>query len=180
MMKLPAWYRTPTCQVVLVGITWSVKSRICTKLCSNFCIISFATPGMYQAVSNLGAGGTQNVTLSDTANGVHYGMFAISGLVSGGVCNRVYDQCTSLERTPTVSSSSSGTPTHFISWYSRICSLSRFSLVVKIQLSFLPSYAALPHIWPVFKHKARSGSLFSPVLFRASRQLSSGRLKAKS
>lgn len=42
---------------------------------------------MYQAVSNLGAGGTQNVTLSDTANGVHYGMFAISGLVSGGICN---------------------------------------------------------------------------------------------
>lgn len=45
---------------------------------------------MYQAVSNLGAGGTQDVTLSDTANGVHYGLFAISGLFSGGICNREY------------------------------------------------------------------------------------------
>jgi MFS family permease len=68
-MKLPAWYQTPTCQVVLVGIT------------------CFATPGMFSAVSNLGAGGTQDVALSDTANGVLYGMFALTGLVSGGICN---------------------------------------------------------------------------------------------
>jgi hypothetical protein len=134
---------------------------------------------MYQAVSNLGAGGTQNVTLSDTANGVHYGMFAISGLVSGGVCNRVYDQCMSSEGMPNVSSSSSGTPTHLISWYSRICSLPRFSLVIRIQACSLPSDTTLLHIWPVFKHKARSGSLFSLVRFRASRQLSYGQLKAK-
>ena len=134
---------------------------------------------MYQAVSNLGAGGTQNVTLSDTANGVHYGMFAISGLVSGGVCNRVYDQCMSSEGMPNVSSSSSGNPTHLISWYSRICSLPRFSLVIRIQACSLPSDTTLLHIWSVFKHKARSGSLFWPVRSRASRQLSYGQLKAK-
>ncbi|KAF8582939.1 MFS general substrate transporter [Ramaria rubella] len=68
-MKLPSWYTTPTAQVVLVGIT------------------CFATVGMFSAVSNLGAGGTQNVTLSDTANGVLYGVFALSGFVSGGICN---------------------------------------------------------------------------------------------
>lgn len=42
---------------------------------------------MFQAVSNLGAGGTQNVALSDTANGVLYGVFALTGLVSGGISN---------------------------------------------------------------------------------------------
>ncbi|KAF8530043.1 MFS general substrate transporter [Hysterangium stoloniferum] len=42
---------------------------------------------MTSALSNLGAGGTQDVSLSDTANGIHYGFFAIMGLVSGGVCN---------------------------------------------------------------------------------------------
>jgi hypothetical protein len=45
---------------------------------------------MFSAVSNLGAGGTQDVALSDTANGVLYGLFALTGLVSGGICNRVY------------------------------------------------------------------------------------------
>lgn len=42
---------------------------------------------MFSAVSNLGAGGTQNLTLSDTANGVLYGMFALTGLISGGIAN---------------------------------------------------------------------------------------------
>ncbi|KAH9830102.1 MFS general substrate transporter [Rhodofomes roseus] len=42
---------------------------------------------MFSAVSNLGAGGTQNLTLSDTANGVLYGLFAVTGLVSGGIAN---------------------------------------------------------------------------------------------
>lgn len=87
---------------------------------------------MYQAVSNLGAGGTQNVTLSDTANGVHYGMFAISGLFSGGVCNRVYYQCTPSENKLLNMSLSLGTPTHFVPWYPRICPLPWFSLVVSI------------------------------------------------
>ena len=53
-------------------------------------VFSFATVGMFSAVSNLGAGGTQDVSLSDTANGVLYGMFALTGLISGGINNRTY------------------------------------------------------------------------------------------
>jgi len=68
-MQLPTWYTTPTTQVVLVGIT------------------CFATVGMFSAVSNLGAGGTQDVALSDTANGVLYGLFAVCGLFAGGINN---------------------------------------------------------------------------------------------
>lgn len=56
-------------QVVLVGFT------------------CFATVGMFSAVSNLGAGGLQDTALVDTANGVLYGMFALTGLVSGGINN---------------------------------------------------------------------------------------------
>ena len=43
---------------------------------------------MFSAVSNLGAGGLQDTALVDTANGVLYGMFALTGLVSGGINNR--------------------------------------------------------------------------------------------
>ena len=43
---------------------------------------------MFSAVSNLGAGGLSDVALSDTANGVLYGCFAVTGLVSGGISNR--------------------------------------------------------------------------------------------
>ena len=43
---------------------------------------------MFSAVSNLGAGGTQDVALSDTSQGVLYGMFALTGLISGGINNR--------------------------------------------------------------------------------------------
>ncbi|CDO77572.1 hypothetical protein BN946_scf184926.g9 [Trametes cinnabarina] len=67
--KLPAWYTTPMAQVILVGIT------------------CFATVGMFSAVSNLGAGGLSDITLSDTSNGVLYGCFAVTGLVSGGINN---------------------------------------------------------------------------------------------
>lgn len=42
---------------------------------------------MFSAVSNLGAGGIQDVALSDTANGVLYGTFALTGLISGGINN---------------------------------------------------------------------------------------------
>ena len=42
---------------------------------------------MFSAVSNLGAGGLQDVSLSDTANGVLYATFAITGLISGGINN---------------------------------------------------------------------------------------------
>ena len=43
---------------------------------------------MFVAVVNLGAGGTEDVALSDMANGVLYGCFAIMGLFAGGVTNR--------------------------------------------------------------------------------------------
>lgn len=43
---------------------------------------------MYSAVSNLGAGGTQDVSLSDTSNAVLYAMFSLTGLVAGGINNR--------------------------------------------------------------------------------------------
>ncbi|RDX45382.1 MFS general substrate transporter [Lentinus brumalis] len=69
MVALPSWYTTPMAQVVLVGIT------------------CFATVGMFSAVSNLGAGGISDVSLSDTSNGVLYGVFAVTGLVSGGISN---------------------------------------------------------------------------------------------
>lgn len=42
---------------------------------------------MFSAVSNLGAGGTPDVVLSDISNGVLYGCFAIAGLFAGGVNN---------------------------------------------------------------------------------------------
>ena len=42
---------------------------------------------MYIAVTNLGAGGTEDVSLSDTSNAVLYAMFSITGLISGGINN---------------------------------------------------------------------------------------------
>lgn len=45
---------------------------------------------MYVAVTNLGAGGTEDVALSDTSNAVLYAMFSITGLVSGGINNCTY------------------------------------------------------------------------------------------
>ncbi|CAL1708425.1 unnamed protein product [Somion occarium] len=68
-LNLPAFYTTPLTQVILVGIT------------------CFATVGMFSAVSNLGAGGSQDVILSDISQGVLYGMFALTGLISGGINN---------------------------------------------------------------------------------------------
>ncbi|PCH44644.1 hypothetical protein WOLCODRAFT_123884 [Wolfiporia cocos MD-104 SS10] len=69
LIKLPAFYTTPMAQVVLVGIT------------------CFGTVGMYQAIGNLGAGGTGNISLFDIANGVLYGFFAVTGCISGGINN---------------------------------------------------------------------------------------------
>lgn len=45
---------------------------------------------MFTAISNLGAGGTHNIILSDTANGVLYGTLTLTGLISGGICNCDY------------------------------------------------------------------------------------------
>jgi hypothetical protein len=81
-------------QVVLVGTSMSRQLPplvVCTNAHPSSIwtgITCFATVGMFSAVSNLGAGGTQDVALSDTANGVLYGMFALTGLVSGGINNR--------------------------------------------------------------------------------------------
>jgi len=50
-------------------------------------IICFCTVGMFSAVSNLGAGGTQDITLTDTGNGVLYALFALTGLVAGSINN---------------------------------------------------------------------------------------------
>ena len=58
--------------------------------------ISFATVGMFSAVTNLGAGGLQDVSLSDTANGVLYATFALTGLISGGINNGSYTPINSL------------------------------------------------------------------------------------
>ncbi|KAF8517386.1 MFS general substrate transporter [Hysterangium stoloniferum] len=71
--SFPAWYTNPMTQVVLLGIT------------------CFCTVGMYSALNNIGAGGTQDISLSDTASGVLYGFFALTGLISGGICNG--EQC---------------------------------------------------------------------------------------
>src|SRR6266851_6029532 len=59
--------------------------------CASFFFVGitcFSTVGMFSAVSNLGAGGTQDTALSDISNGVLYGTFALTGLVSGGINNR--------------------------------------------------------------------------------------------
>lgn len=68
-IALPRWYTTPTTQVILVGIT------------------CFGTVGMFSALTNLGAGGQQDVSLSDSSNAVLYGLFSLTGFVSGGICN---------------------------------------------------------------------------------------------
>lgn len=77
-------------QVVLVGPSSSVLSPSYNTYYDSIYpgITCFATVGMFSAVSNLGAGGTQDTALVDTANGVLYGMFAVTGLVSGGINNR--------------------------------------------------------------------------------------------
>ncbi|PWZ03589.1 MFS general substrate transporter [Testicularia cyperi] len=49
--------------------------------------VVFCTVGMFSSVSNLGAGGTQSITLSNISNAVLYAFFAFSGLFSGAVNN---------------------------------------------------------------------------------------------
>ncbi|OBZ77668.1 UNC93-like protein 2 [Grifola frondosa] len=68
-IKYPAFYTKPMTQVVLIGMT------------------CFATVGMFIAVSGLGAGGTQDVVLSDTSLSIYFGMYALTGLIGGGICN---------------------------------------------------------------------------------------------
>lgn len=58
---------SPWTQVVIVGF------------------VAFSSVGMFSAVSNLGAGGLQDVQLSDIANSVLYGCFFLGGFFSGSV-----------------------------------------------------------------------------------------------
>ncbi|ODO05922.1 hypothetical protein I350_04983 [Cryptococcus amylolentus CBS 6273] len=62
-------YNDPWTQVFIVGF------------------VCFCSVGLFSAISGLGAGGTQDTALSDTANGVLYGCFAITGFVSGSINN---------------------------------------------------------------------------------------------
>ncbi|KAI8380530.1 major facilitator superfamily domain-containing protein [Choanephora cucurbitarum] len=64
-------YNTPIVQIVLLGF-------VC--LCG---------PGMFNALSGLGAGGSMsfNIALTDTSNGVLYSCLALVGLFSGSITN---------------------------------------------------------------------------------------------
>lgn len=62
-------YNSPLVQVILVSF------------------VCFATVGMFSAVGNLGAGGTQSITLSDITSAVLYALFALTGLVAGSFNN---------------------------------------------------------------------------------------------
>ena len=93
-LPIPSWYRTPLCQVALVGPSCSNALCRCHAFRTDSMSLAgftlFCTPGMFNAVSNLGAGGTEDIILSDMANGVHYGLFSIMGLFAGGVTNCAY------------------------------------------------------------------------------------------
>ncbi|KAL2293472.1 hypothetical protein FJTKL_05372 [Diaporthe vaccinii] len=65
----PVRYNSPWTQVTILGF------------------VTFCSVGMFSAVQGLGAGGTQDTQLSDTANGVLYGCFAIAGFFAGSVNN---------------------------------------------------------------------------------------------
>ncbi|QUC20477.1 uncharacterized protein UV8b_04718 [Ustilaginoidea virens] len=62
-------YNSPWTQVSIVGF------------------VAFCSVGMFSAVSNLGAGGMQDVQLSDIANSVLYAMFFFGGFFSGSINN---------------------------------------------------------------------------------------------
>ena len=42
---------------------------------------------MYLALSNIGAGGTEDIMLSDVSNAVLYSLFSLTGLVGGCITN---------------------------------------------------------------------------------------------
>lgn len=47
--------------------------------------VCFLSPGLFNALSGLGAGGQQDVALVDTANGLLYGVFCLTGFVAGSI-----------------------------------------------------------------------------------------------
>lgn len=64
-------YNTPIVQIVFLGL------------------VCLCCPGMFNALSGLGAGGSMssNVALTDAANGALYGCFAIVGFFAGSITN---------------------------------------------------------------------------------------------
>lgn len=70
------------------------------------------------------------MALSDISQGVLYGMFALTGLISGGISNRACTNysCEIIEAETTLCSA--GTKTNIVLWHARLCSLCRFTLVV--------------------------------------------------
>lgn len=51
--------------------------------------VAFCSVGMFGAISNLGAGGLDDVQLSDVANSVLYAAFFLGGFFGGSVNVRV-------------------------------------------------------------------------------------------
>jgi hypothetical protein len=47
--------------------------------------VCFLSPGLFNALSGLGAGGTQDIVLVDIGNSVLYAMFAIFGIIGGTI-----------------------------------------------------------------------------------------------
>ncbi|KAG5928743.1 hypothetical protein E4U42_000056 [Claviceps africana] len=62
-------YNSPWAQVSIVGF------------------VAFCSVGMFSAISNLGAGGIDDVQLSDIANSVLYGTFFVGGFFGGSINN---------------------------------------------------------------------------------------------
>lgn len=67
------YYASPLTQVALLGL------------------VCLCCPGMFNALSGLGAGGlmAENITLTNTANSVLYACFAIVGFFAGSVTNKL-------------------------------------------------------------------------------------------
>ena len=92
---------------------------------------------MFSAVSNLGAGGTQDTALSDISNGVLYGMFALTGLVSGGINNRacffLFDPMIVGYEFDCLLIHSTWTPSDTFYWLTRLLAVHRLIVVVSLR-----------------------------------------------
>ena len=118
---------------------------------------------MFSAVSNLGAGGTQSLSLSDTSNAVLYAMFSLTGLISGGINNCERELICPFYYLLTVMhlNSAWSSPDAFLG-YPWLCSLRRRSLVVRTYLA-LAIWPDLDHI-AVIRRKGLPGSSSLRVL----------------
>lgn len=67
------WYYSPLVQVTFLGL------------------VCLCCPGIFNALSGLGAGGSMssNVSLTDSANGALYGCFCIVGFFAGSIVNKL-------------------------------------------------------------------------------------------